>query len=395
MRWWPCSTAGCSSSSSTLIGQLAVVRASQAWAPATSASGKRPAAPFKAAAAPPLEQGPFPRRNTYQQHNNAHSMHATSQPNTRADSTAPTWANVLEGQANVRDALLRTISFDAPNGGKQYRLKPADELATLLVRCAVWPGRALGGLREEGGEGAAEKARVPAMMGGSRRRRRATTVAQQPRTEQPSLSTTHKTHSYNTRAQNTNYCPANCVHHRTPHTGRAAGTWTRRTFSSTASAAARRSSTLDSSCSTRRGERGGGGGERRRGGWGGGRGRDDEGVKGGGREGETKRGMGCALSRARRERGGLRKWASAFARFGCVRSVRARRAQTARARAAAHRAAAARPPPHTHGTRHTAHDNDKRTAPPSPPARAPTSTFQRWSRTSRRGSGTTRSTSRR
>jgi len=36
-------------------------------------------------------------------------------------------------KVNVRDALLRTITYDAPNG-KQYRLKPASELATLLVR---------------------------------------------------------------------------------------------------------------------------------------------------------------------------------------------------------------------------------------------------------------------
>jgi len=37
---------------------------------------------------------------------------------------------------NLRDALLRTISFDAPNG-KQYRLRPVEELATLLVRWVV------------------------------------------------------------------------------------------------------------------------------------------------------------------------------------------------------------------------------------------------------------------
>jgi hypothetical protein len=37
-------------------------------------------------------------------------------------------------KVNLRDALLRTISYDAPNG-KAYRLRPEAELATLLVRC--------------------------------------------------------------------------------------------------------------------------------------------------------------------------------------------------------------------------------------------------------------------
>lgn len=36
-------------------------------------------------------------------------------------------------QVNIRDALLRTISFTAPNG-KAYRLRPEAELATLIVR---------------------------------------------------------------------------------------------------------------------------------------------------------------------------------------------------------------------------------------------------------------------
>lgn len=34
----------------------------------------------------------------------------------------------------MRDALLRTVAFDAPNG-KRYRLRPGNELATLIVRC--------------------------------------------------------------------------------------------------------------------------------------------------------------------------------------------------------------------------------------------------------------------
>jgi hypothetical protein len=50
------------------------------------------------------------------------------------DSNSPTWANCLEGQVNLTDALERTIELDT--GEKQYRLK--DEVATLLVRPRGW-----------------------------------------------------------------------------------------------------------------------------------------------------------------------------------------------------------------------------------------------------------------
>ncbi len=50
------------------------------------------------------------------------------------DANSPTWANVLDGQANVRDAVRRTISLDTPE--KSYRL--ADDVATLLVRPRGW-----------------------------------------------------------------------------------------------------------------------------------------------------------------------------------------------------------------------------------------------------------------
>jgi malate synthase len=46
------------------------------------------------------------------------------------DSNSPTWRNCVEGQANLIDAVERTISLDT--GQKQYRLQ--DEIATLLVR---------------------------------------------------------------------------------------------------------------------------------------------------------------------------------------------------------------------------------------------------------------------
>jgi malate synthase len=50
------------------------------------------------------------------------------------DSNAPTWANNIEGQFNLRDAVRRTIEFTS--GAKQYRLN--DETATLLVRPRGW-----------------------------------------------------------------------------------------------------------------------------------------------------------------------------------------------------------------------------------------------------------------
>ncbi len=51
------------------------------------------------------------------------------------DSNAPTWANVIEGQINLKDAINRNIDYTAPNG-KVYKLN--DEIATLLVRPRGW-----------------------------------------------------------------------------------------------------------------------------------------------------------------------------------------------------------------------------------------------------------------
>src|SRR5438093_1529820 len=50
------------------------------------------------------------------------------------DSNSPTWRNCVEGQANLIDAVDRTISLDT--GEKQYALQ--DEIATLLVRPRGW-----------------------------------------------------------------------------------------------------------------------------------------------------------------------------------------------------------------------------------------------------------------
>src|SRR5512133_1687613 len=51
------------------------------------------------------------------------------------DANSPTWHNMVEGQANLVDAIDRTIEFESPDG-KSYRLN--DEVATLLVRPRGW-----------------------------------------------------------------------------------------------------------------------------------------------------------------------------------------------------------------------------------------------------------------
>lgn len=53
------------------------------------------------------------------------------------DSNSPTWANNLDGQVNLRDAINRRVDFKASNG-KHYKLRPVHELATLIVRPRGW-----------------------------------------------------------------------------------------------------------------------------------------------------------------------------------------------------------------------------------------------------------------
>jgi malate synthase len=48
------------------------------------------------------------------------------------DSTAPTWSNLVSGQANLIDAVRGTIEWTAPDSGKTYRL--GQRTATLFVR---------------------------------------------------------------------------------------------------------------------------------------------------------------------------------------------------------------------------------------------------------------------
>jgi malate synthase len=51
------------------------------------------------------------------------------------DATSPTWENVVDGQANVMDAVRRQLDFTSPEG-KRYALK--DRVATLVVRPRGW-----------------------------------------------------------------------------------------------------------------------------------------------------------------------------------------------------------------------------------------------------------------
>src|SRR5690349_22395940 len=47
------------------------------------------------------------------------------------DSNSPTWENMIEGQANLRDAVKGTITYDGPDG-KRYELR--ENPAVLVVR---------------------------------------------------------------------------------------------------------------------------------------------------------------------------------------------------------------------------------------------------------------------
>jgi malate synthase len=53
------------------------------------------------------------------------------------DSSTPTWRNVIKGQLNLTDALERRIDFTSPEG-KEYKLLPAGELPTIVVRPRGW-----------------------------------------------------------------------------------------------------------------------------------------------------------------------------------------------------------------------------------------------------------------
>ncbi len=52
------------------------------------------------------------------------------------DSSSPTFANMVEGQLNLIDAVRREIHYRAPDTGKEYRLAP--RTATLVARPRGW-----------------------------------------------------------------------------------------------------------------------------------------------------------------------------------------------------------------------------------------------------------------
>ncbi len=52
------------------------------------------------------------------------------------DATTPSWDNLIEGQANLCDAVRRTIVFDDPESGRHYSLN--DKTAVLFVRPRGW-----------------------------------------------------------------------------------------------------------------------------------------------------------------------------------------------------------------------------------------------------------------
>ncbi|MFE9339908.1 malate synthase A [Streptomyces sp. NPDC007063] len=54
------------------------------------------------------------------------------------DASAPTWENVIGGQLNLSDAFERRIDFTDERSGKNYALRPAEDLATVVVRPRGW-----------------------------------------------------------------------------------------------------------------------------------------------------------------------------------------------------------------------------------------------------------------
>src|ERR1700761_8348545 len=53
------------------------------------------------------------------------------------DANTPLWDNMIGGHLNLKDALDRTIDFPSPEG-KDYALRPDEELATIVVRPRGW-----------------------------------------------------------------------------------------------------------------------------------------------------------------------------------------------------------------------------------------------------------------
>ena len=52
------------------------------------------------------------------------------------DASSPTWANIIEGQLNLKDRWAGTIDFHDPKNGKDYKL--SDKPAVLIIRPRGW-----------------------------------------------------------------------------------------------------------------------------------------------------------------------------------------------------------------------------------------------------------------
>ncbi len=53
------------------------------------------------------------------------------------DANTPLWENVVEGQLNLLDSITGDLGWTTPEG-KEYALRPAEELATIVVRPRGW-----------------------------------------------------------------------------------------------------------------------------------------------------------------------------------------------------------------------------------------------------------------
>jgi len=53
------------------------------------------------------------------------------------DANTPLWENVVKGQLNLLDSITGNLDFTSAKG-KEYKLKPAEELATIVVRPRGW-----------------------------------------------------------------------------------------------------------------------------------------------------------------------------------------------------------------------------------------------------------------
>src|ERR1700691_1792876 len=53
------------------------------------------------------------------------------------DANTPLWDNMIGGPLNLKERLDRTVDFTSPEG-KDYALRPDDELATIVVRPRGW-----------------------------------------------------------------------------------------------------------------------------------------------------------------------------------------------------------------------------------------------------------------